>query len=61
MNLFEAQKAYENDPMFNALVKMLMAQIIELKLTPVEIRQAALFACIKVQQRKQPETITIDG
>lgn len=49
--LSEASERYHNDPRFHALVDMLMSQVIELEMTPHEIRQAATFACVRLAER----------
>ena len=48
--LDNAEKAYQNDPHYRQLVDVLYAQIIELQLSPAEIRSAAMLAAIHVEQ-----------
>lgn len=46
-----AQRAYIIDPTYHQLVDMLVALIEKLEMTPSEVRQAAVFACIIFQER----------
>ena len=50
--LMSVEERYERDPMFHALVMSLMADIEELELTPTEIREAAMLAMLKFEQRR---------
>ncbi len=43
---------YENDPQYSALVDMLCGIILKLDLTPSEVRECAMLACIKVESLK---------
>ncbi|KKN52383.1 hypothetical protein LCGC14_0613000 [marine sediment metagenome] len=52
MNLDKAEEAYMNDPQFRTLVKALEKLIVELEMTPSEIRSAAMFACLLIERRK---------
>lgn len=40
------QERYLNDPVFNRVVNMLRGLIRDIQLTPSEIREAAMLACI---------------
>lgn len=40
---------YRNDPLFHALVNVLIQHIEEMKLTPTEIREACILAQIKYE------------
>ena len=50
MDLDKAQKAYMNDPVYSNLVETLMGLIKRLQMSPSEIREAAMFACFKLEQ-----------
>lgn len=49
-----AEERFERDPMFHALVESLCAAIENLELTPTEIREAAMLAALKHEQRRPP-------
>lgn len=51
MNLDKAREAYRHDPQYRSLVEVLMHQIITLNMSPSEIREAAMFACILLEER----------
>lgn len=42
---------YEQDPAFHALVDMMYAAIVQGQFTPTEIREAAMLAQIKYEER----------
>ena len=46
-----AETRYQRDPAFRALVDAMYSHIDALKLTPTEMREAAMLACIKFEQR----------
>lgn len=46
------ERRFANDPHFHALVTMLEQQIETLQLSPSEIREAAMFACYRVEMRR---------
>lgn len=48
-----AEERYHRDPMFHALVESLYAAIDNLQLTPTEIREAAMLAQLKYEQRRR--------
>ena len=51
MTPFEkAQRAYLNDPTYNKFVDYLVSFMHQLQMTPSEIREACMFACMKFQQ-----------
>lgn len=50
--LMSAEERYHRDPQFHALVESLYAAIMNLELTPTEIREAAMLAQLKFEQRK---------
>lgn len=52
MNLEKAREAFTNDPSYRALVELLVHQIEMLQMTPSEIREAAMFACIVIEERR---------
>jgi hypothetical protein len=45
-----ARERYMHDPQFRALVDSLQASALRLELTPSEIREAATFACILIEE-----------
>ena len=53
MNLDKAREAYEHDPQYHHLEDLLVNQIEALALSPSEIREAAMFACIILEARSQ--------
>lgn len=50
--LDKARKRYANDVHFRMLVDVLITQVLTLELTPSELREAAVFACILVEERR---------
>lgn len=52
MNLDKAREAYRNDPQYHHLVDVLVNQIEALELSPSEIREAAMFACIICEEHQ---------
>jgi hypothetical protein len=55
------QGRYESDPMFHRVVDMLGALIHEAQLTPSEVREAAVLACIHYEARKPPYSMYDNG
>lgn len=51
MNMKSAEDRFKNDPVFHRLVRTMEGAIEQLELTPSEIRAAAMFASIRVEQR----------
>lgn len=51
MTYERAREAYSNDPMFRALVDTMRHLIGKLEMTPNEVRNAAVFACILHEER----------
>lgn len=49
---------YHNDPVFHQLVDTMYSMIVNLKTTPTEIREAAMFAQLKFEM-ENPRPITI--
>ncbi len=43
---------YENDPKFRAVVDALTAMIANLEMTPSEVRECAMLACMRVESMK---------
>lgn len=60
MNLKKAEEAYMNDPRYSNLIRTLMGLIETLQMSPSEIREAAMFACIKLGQINTEPMIIID-
>jgi len=52
MNLTKAREAYRNDPQYHDLVDVLVGQIEALEMTPSEVREAGVFACILLAERR---------
>lgn len=59
MDLRSADRRYENDASFNHLVKALENLIEKLEMTPSEVREAAVFACFRVEMRRPPRPIRL--
>lgn len=57
--LDKARLAYHNDPVYRNMVDTMINLIISLDLSPSEIRQAAMFACYLVEERK-PIYLSVD-
>ena len=57
MNIEEAQHRYLHDPEFKALVMYMEHTIINLKYSPSELRDAAMFAHIRVMNMNLQPTI----
>lgn len=51
MNIKTAEDRYLSDPQFHALVDAMYHHIETLNLTPSEMREAAMYACILFEQR----------
>ena len=60
MNLEKARETYQHDPEYHHLVDILMQQIATLKLSPSEIREAAMFACITIEERSMHPLMMIN-
>lgn len=50
---------YHRDPAFRQLVDVLELQIRQLKLTPTEVREAAVLACVHYEQHTYRRTYVI--
>ena len=62
MNLQKAREAYRHDPQYHDLVEWLIHQVEALNMTPSEIREAGVFACILLAERRVgPLPIVLDG
>lgn len=46
-----------NDVAFRAVVDGLIATILHLELTPAEVREAAVYACIRVEEMRIPRYV----
>jgi hypothetical protein len=44
-----AEERYRREPMYHAMVDMLTSVMAKLEMTPVEVREAAVFACIRFE------------
>jgi hypothetical protein len=49
-----ARERYEHDPIFHAIVAHMAQAIENLQLTPTEMREAAMLACILFEERRVP-------
>jgi hypothetical protein len=47
------------DPMLKAMVESMASVIEELVLTPTEVREAAIYACCLVEQRRKPGPVHV--
>lgn len=50
MNFLSAEDRYRRDPLFSRLVDMMTMHIEDLQLTPTEMREAAMLACLRFEQ-----------
>lgn len=57
MNSLEAQRRYENDPIFRTFVDVMRQMIRDLQMTPTEIRQAAIYAALLEEDLRLREMI----
>lgn len=57
MNLDKAREAFTHDPQYHTLVELLVQQIETLQMTPSEVREVAMFACIIVEERRKWPTM----
>lgn len=60
MNLYKAREAYEHDPPYHNLVDGLVQQIEMLQMSPSEIREAAMFACLIIEERNKHPLMIVD-
>lgn len=49
---------YENDAMYRSVVDALKVLILNLEMSPSEVRETAIFACILVEERRMPKPYT---
>ena len=50
-----AEVRYRDDPTYHAMVDMLTSVIATLEMTPVEVREAAIYACIRYEHLNMRE------
>ena len=50
-----AEARYRDDPTFHAMVDMMTSVIAKLEMTPVEVREAAIYACIRYEHLNMRE------
>lgn len=50
--ILSVEERYYRDPVFHALVDALSREIESLHLTPSEVREAAIYACQRVEERR---------
>ena len=55
--MMSVEQRYMNDTEFHALVDFMVSNIREYKYTPSEMREAAMFACVKVEMTRTPESM----
>jgi hypothetical protein len=48
------RERYRNDAAFHAVVDMLQGMILKMELAPSEVREAAMLACVLVEERRTP-------
>ena len=51
MPIDRLRERYDHDNEFRIVVDTLMGIILKLELTPSEVREAAMFACMRVEER----------
>ena len=61
MDLKTLEGRYRNDQTFHALVKNLEMLIEHLEMTPSEVREAAMYATIRVESRRQSYILEVPG
>ena len=52
LTLFEAERAYRDDVSFHAIVDAMSKWILEMHVTPAEVRAAAMYAAIRVESMR---------
>ena len=58
--MLSLKERYDFDPAFNALVKLMLAQICQGQFTPSELRQAAMLAAIQYEMMQPPKPIILE-
>lgn len=59
--MLDVRERYRRDPLFNKLVQLLMHPIAEAQMTPTEVREAAMLACVLHEERNpRPMMLTPD-
>jgi hypothetical protein len=53
------RQKYESDPMYHNVVNAIHNLIETCQLTPLEVREAAMLACIHYEARRMPEPMLI--
>lgn len=53
----DTRRRYRNDPVFHSMVNALRGAIRELMLTPSEVREAAMLACV-IEEERRPTKCT---
>lgn len=62
MTLDQARESYRNDPHFHAVVDAMTKWILDMHVTPAEVRAAAMFAAIRAENlRPSPYTVPLTG
>jgi hypothetical protein len=56
-----ARDHYHNDPTYHAMVDLLRYHIEALDMAPSEVREAAMFACLMVEERRPVHPYFIDA
>jgi len=57
--MFNLDERYQTDPMFKQVVDCIAAWVLEYKITPTEAREAAMLACIKVENTRPTKPFLI--
>ena len=59
--LTKLDERYRDDPHFNRLVDYLVHVVLDMKFTPSEVREAAMYACLRVEMLfPRPLQVEID-
>ena len=59
MDYYQAQHSFETDQTFHQFVCMVTQYIKGLHLTPAEVRDAVMFACVRVEMMRPPVPMQI--
>ncbi len=58
--LEKCENRYHDDPAFHQAVTVFEAMILEMQMTPYEVREAALYACVRSEARRTTSfTVTL--
>ncbi len=51
------EESYLNDAYYHNVVDMLVKGILEYEMTPSEVREMAIFACVRAENQKTPQRV----